>query len=296
MSDQAFIEAFTTTVQPYIDTIKSSLSKQETKRFNLMFILLIFVTGILIFIYYFDLSSIFFFFALGISILIYYVGSYALNYEYSDELERKIFKDIITLLGDKSSFISGQSFQEDVKQSSIFFLFDAIALTQFATAQWNAKCEYKDSTIKFSSIQILMSQIDVIYHAISNKGLFVTIDHLPLSNTEFYVYKNHYVPSLKQSMKRLFNNFRTFEEGNYTIISSSLSEIAHEKITTILTSFKSEVTLSFKNNTLFIFIHDYFQCFDPTTYTYGRVPTPDDFLKLLDTKNRLINIVETIKQ
>lgn len=295
MSNHAFIEAFNTTVQPYIDSIKSTLSSQETKRFNLMFILLIFVTGILILVNYFDLSSIFFFLALGVSVLLYYVGSYALNYEYSDELEQKIFKDTIVLFGDKSSFISGQSFQEDVKQSGIFFLFDVIALTQFATAQWNAKCEYKDSTIKFSSIQILISQIDIIYHSISDKGLFVTIDHLLLSDTEFYIYKNHYIPSLKQSMKGLFNNFHTFEEGAYTIVAPSLSEIAREKITAIVSSFQSELTLSFKNGTLFIFIHDYFQCFDPTTYTYGRVPTSDDFLKLLDIKNQLINIVQTIK-
>ena len=64
MSDNAFIEAFNSTIQPYIDTIKSTLTRQETKRFNLMFILLIFVTGILILVHYFDLSSIFFFFAL----------------------------------------------------------------------------------------------------------------------------------------------------------------------------------------------------------------------------------------
>ena len=296
MSDQAFIEAFSSTVQPYIDTIKSTMTRQETKRFNLMFVLLFFVTGILISVQTFDLSSIFFFFALGVSILIYYVGSYALNYEYSDELERKIFSDILTLFGDKSSFISGQSFQEDVKQSSIFFLFDAIALTQFATAQWNAKCEYKDSTIKFSSIQILMTQIDLIYHSINDKGLFITINHLPLSDTEFYIYKHHYIPSLKQSMKALCNNFHTFEEGDYTIVAPSLSEITREEITAILASFKAEVTLSFKNNILFIFIHDYFPCFDPTTYTYGKVPTPDDFLELLHVKNRLINIVETLKQ
>lgn len=295
MNDHAFIEAFNTTVQPYIDTIKSTMTRQETKRFNLMFLLLVFVTGILILVQTFDLSSIFFFFALGVSILIYYVGSYALNYEYSDELEQKIFKDTIVLFGDKSSFISGHTFQEEVQQSSIFFLFDAIALTQFATAQWNAKCEYQDSTIKFSSIKILISQIGSIYYSTSDKGLFATIDHLPLSNTEFYIYKHHYIPSLKQSMKALCNNFHTFEEGDYTIVAPSLSEITHEKITAILASFKSEVTLSFKNDTLFIFIHDYFHCFDPKTYTYGRVPTSNDFLKLLAVKNSLINIVETLK-
>lgn len=289
MTYDDFISRFTANVQPHIQSIQSSADKQESKRLTLLFILFALVTSVFIVSQQFNINNIFVFFAFFIAIFIYYVGNYALSYDYMEHLEEKIFSNVIASLGDDCTFTHNDDMKEKIQSSGMFLLFNVVLLSSISIVKWCAKFKYQHSLVTFSFIEIDMTSIEQpYYHSIATSGYFATITHLSIGEEAFYVSKKHLIPSPKYFVK----NTQAFEMGNYTIFSSSLPEKTRNTIEAIVSLFDEEITLSYKNNLLCIFVHSTFDCFNTHNYTSERMPTLNNFQTLFETKNRLKCIAE----
>lgn len=296
MTQDKFIKKFTNIIQPDINEIKKIIDNTDNKLFSLNSILLIIVLGTLFLTNHFNLHIIFFIMTLLISGMIYYVGTYTFKYEYHDILERDIFPKILKILIEESSFFTNKDLYDDAKNSDIFSTYEYIVASATIQSKWSIQYIFKNTQIYISSTYINLSDINnpALPFSDKDKGLFITIDNINLLNSEVYVFKNNLLPSAKEISKKLKTGFiqdNTLND-NYLVISKNLDAQSKNKINHILKLFNQDISMTLKDNKIYIFIKKEFTCFDANYYTDGKIPSYFDYIELLNIKNIIEETIE----
>lgn len=300
MKQDKFIEKFTNIIQPNINDIKKIVGDTDNKLFKLNSTLVIIVFGTLFLTNHFNLHIIFFIMTLLITAMIYKIGTYTFKYEYHDILERDIFPKISKILIEESSFFTNKDLYDDAKNSDIFSTYEYIVASATIKSKWNIKYIYKQNQIYISSTYINVSEVHNLGLPFSDKnhGLFITIDNINFHNSEVYVFENNLLPSIKKISKKLKKDFIQDSTSNdkYTVISKNLNEKSKNKINHILNLFNQDMTMTLKNNKIYIFIKKEFTCFDANYYTDGRIPSHFDYIELLNVKNIIEKVIELTEE
>ena len=300
MKQDKFIEKFTNIIQPNINGIKKIVDNTDNKLFTLNSTLLIVVLGTLFLTNHFNLHIIFFIMTLLISAMIYYVGTYTFKYEYHDILERDIFPKTLKILIEESSFFTNQNLYDDAENSDIFSTYEYIVASATIKSIWDIKYICKQREVHISSTYINVSEIHNLGSPFSKKnhGLFITIDNINLLNSEVYIFENNLLPSIKEISKKIKKDFIQDRTSNdkYTVISKNLSEQSKNKVDCILNLFNRDMTMTLKDNKIYIFIKKEFTCFDANYYTDGRIPSYFDYIELLNIKNTIEQVIELIEE
>jgi len=299
LKQDKFIEKFANIIQPNINDIKKIIDSTDNKLFTLNFTLLIVVLGTLFLTNHFNLHIIFFIMTLLISAMIYYVGTYTFKYEYHDILERDIFPKILKILIEESSFFTNQNLYNDAENSDIFSTYEYIVASATIQSIWDIKYICKQREVHISSTYIDVSEIYNLGLALeTNNGLFITIDNINFNNSEIYIFQNSLIPSGKEVLKKIKKDFIQDKTSNdkYTVISRNLSEQSKKKVDCILNLFNQDMTMTLKDNKIYIFIKKEFTCFDANYYTDGRIPSYFDYIELLNIKNIIEQVIELIEE
>jgi len=300
LQQDIFIENFTKKVNPEIDNIKEIIHNTEKNLFTLSSILFTIVLGSLFLINHFNLHIIFFIMILFIAAMIYYVGTYTFKYEYHDILERDIFPKILKILIAKSSFFKNQNLYDDAENSDIFSTYEYIVASATIKSIWNIKYIYKQREVHISSTYINVSEIHSLGSPLSKKnhGLFITIDNINLLNSEVYIFENNLLPSIKEISKKIKKDFIQDGTSNdkYTVISKNLNEQLKKKVDCILNLFNQDMTMTLKDNKIYIFIKKEFTCFDANYYTDGKIPSYFDYIELLDIQSIIEEVIELTEE
>jgi hypothetical protein len=296
LKQDKFIEKFTNIIQPDINEIKKIINNTDNKLFTLSSILLIVVLGTLFLTNHFNLHIIFFIMTLLISAMIYYVGTYTFKYEYHDILERDIFPKILKILIEESSFFTNKDLYDDAENSDIFSTYEYIVASATIKSKWNIKYIYKQKPIYISSTYINVSEAHNLGVPFSDKnhGLFITIDNINLHNAETYAFENKLLQSVKEISKKFKKDFIQDNTSNhkYTVISKNLNAQSKNNVNHILNLFNQDMTMTLKDNKIYIFIKKEFTCFDANYYTDGIIPSYFDYIELLNIKNTIEEAIE----
>jgi len=296
LKQEKFIEKFTNIIQPNINDIKKLVDNTDKKLFTLNSILLIVVLGTLFLTNHFNLHIIFFIMTLLISAMIYKVGTYTFKYEYHDILERDIFPKILKILIEEGNFFTNKDLYDDSKNSDIFSTYEYMIASATIRSIWNIKYIYKQKQVYISSTYINVSQMHNAGLPFSDKdhGLFITIDNINLHNTEIYIFENKLLPSIKEISKKLKKDFIQDKSFNdkYTVMSKDLDDLSKNKTNHILNLFNQDITMTLKDNKIYIFVKNEFTCFDANYYTGGRLPSHFDYIEILNIKNIIEEIIE----
>ena len=300
MKQEKFIEKFTNIIQPNINDIKKLVDNTDKKLFTLNSILLIVVLGTLFLTNHFNLHIIFFIMTLLISAMIYKVGTYTFKYEYHDILERDIFPKILKILIEEGNFFTNKDLYDDSKNSDIFSTYEYMIASATIRSIWNIKYIYKQKQVYISSTYIDVSQIHNVGLPFSDKdhGLFITIDNINLHNTGIYIFENKLLSSIKEISKKLKKDFIQDKSFNdkYTVISKDLDDLSKNKINHILNLFNQDITMTLKDNKIYIFVKNEFTCFDANYYTDARLPSHFDYIEILNIKNIIEEIIEITEE
>jgi len=300
LKQDKFIENFTNIIQPNINDIKKIIDNTDNKLSTLNFTLLIIVLGTLFLTNHFDLHIMFFIMTLLISAIIYHTGTYTFKYEYHDILERDIFPKILKISIEESNFFTNKDLYDDAENSDIFSTYEYIVASATIKSIWNIKYIYKQKQIYISSTYINVSEVHNLGSPFSDKnhGLFITIDNINLLNLEVYIFENNLLPSIKEISKKLKKDFIQDNTHNdkYTVISKNLDTQSKDKIYQILNLFNQDMTMTLKNNKIYIFIKKEFTCFDANYYTDGRIPSYFDYIELLNIKSIIEEVIELTEE
>ncbi len=293
-----FKEKYLQIAQPHIIEIKSKIDSAERKLIILAISLIALCVGIFLLTEYIGLHIIFFYMIVFISAMIFYVGKYAFRYEYQDILTTKIFPKILKCIDESANFFIYQynELNTDAKNSNFFNLFNIsisyIPITSSSLlTKWSFTVLILDKKTKIASTYLNQDNINNPSFSFINKhGLFIVVDSVQTNIKELYIFEKGIFPSFKEistsNKQELETNKLT--NKNHVVISKPLNKQNQNIVSDILKNLKNNISLSIRNNTLYIFISKKFECFNPENYTNGNIP--DDF-----NYRELIEIIEIIK-
>ena len=301
MNKELFIEKYTQSIQKDIDNIKKSAKKTENKLFILTSILFIIVLGTLALVNYFDAHLIFFILVLFMSLMIYYLGIYVFKYEYKDILEQRIFPKILNILVEKAHFtINNKDLRNDTRKSDIFFLYDNILASRTIQSDWSIQYVFDKHQITIASTYINTSDINnpVIPFSNMQQGLFITINNVSFFDSEVYIFEKKLFPSIKEVNTFIKKDFKTENvlDGKYVIYSKIITKEIRNITEKIVDLFGQGVSITFKEDKIYIFIEERFTCFNSDYYANGKVPIYSDYIELLNIVNSIEKIINIYKE
>jgi hypothetical protein len=291
--------------QPHIIEIKSKIDSAERKLIILTISLISLSIGIFLLTKYVNLHIIFFYMTIFISAMIFYVGKYAFRYEYQDILTTKIFPKILKCIDESANFFIYQydELNTDGKNSNFFNLFNIsisyVPITSSSLlSKWSFTILISDKKTKIASTYLNQDNINNPSFSFFNKhGLFIVVDSVQTNIKELYIFEKSIFPSFKEistSYKQELEKNKLTNK-NHVVIAKPLNEQNQNIVSDILMNLKNNISLSIKNNTLYIFISNEFRCFNPENYTNGNIP--DDFnykglIEVIEIIKKLITVIE----
>ncbi|WP_321777239.1 hypothetical protein [Sulfurimonas sp.] len=298
--DNNFIELYERDVQSDINNLKSKVKSAENKHNTLSYGLLFILIGMLVLSNQYNLHKMFFIMALFSSAMIYYIGSIAFRYEYHEILKRTIFPKILLAINKDAEFIKYIELKSDAQESNFFNLYNYIVASMTIMKIWAFKYRVDNNTVKIASTYLDYSSLKdpVLPFSLHqmDHGLFISIENIHLSNFPIYVYSKKVIPSLKQISNGLKNGFTTNTEysDKHVVVSQLLSNMEEEKILKILNLIEDDISLTFVNNNIYMFMSKKFSCFDSQSYKDGKIPSYFDYQDIVKLQN-IINDIYNIK-
>ncbi|WP_320035878.1 hypothetical protein [Halarcobacter sp.] len=291
--EEIFKIDFNNLIKPLINILEKDIKKAENKLFVFTSILILFNILIYVFIDKYNLHISFLLLSIFTSSIMFIVAKYTFRYEYKDIIDTQIFPKILKIFNNDATFFNYITLKDDAIKSTFFNIYEYMVISQLIQNIWSFKTKIKGKEIIFSSISLNNTNINTPISYTNRKGLFIKVSNINFP-VETYIYENSFL-SFKSFSNAFNNRFHKIEYEKHLLIRQFNNQDYQNTILNIIDILDKNISLSFIENDLYIFISQEFNCFNSNYFVNGLIPEYYNYNTLIKVYKLINNILSIIE-